>query len=345
MANNDKLKMGGDNPLEGGFEGTDIPASAGGVIFEDGELRNADSGAALTPKEKDTEADAEQGSDLEAANGDNAGEDNGDGEAADGGIEGGPSEAPEAADLGEFKDDERDKWDGEYLTKGPDGTVDLNLERLGAEWWKNALTPDKDGKMPTEGKLNAGTYDYIKKRFGVSDATIKAYEQGLYAQSKLKADEAAATLDKIVKDVSGGDEAIIASAIEWAKAGGYTTEQRAKFNKVRDSGDPDDIRDSLEVLLARYEKSGGKGAPKKPAEAPAPKKETRNVTANAEAAGSNAGKGETFANMAEYNDALKAARAKLRVNEVEGEKMRKEAMAKLARSPFYRQNIGKRGGR
>jgi hypothetical protein len=236
-----------------------------------------------------------------------------------------------AKDLGEYKPENKAVFEKEYIKDG-----DLNFQRLSAEWWLNA----QSAKDMDKGKLHDSTYAFLKEKFGVSDATIKQMEKGMLADTKLALSSASKQFNSIVKSV-GGSEAV-SSAIAWAKKDGYTKEQRERFNAIRDSGDPDQIQDSLEALMARFAKAGSPVVGQKKQNAASTRKPTKSVTETAPAGKS--GGGDVFETMQDYNEAYRQASALRRSNPRAGDAALESAKAKLARSPVFR-NRNKGGKR
>ena len=54
--------------------------------------------------------------------------------------------------------------------------------------------------------------------------------------------------------VAGGPDELKA-ALEWGKKGGYTEEQRKKFDKITAGKDLESKKEAVELLMARYQKS------------------------------------------------------------------------------------------
>jgi hypothetical protein len=218
--------------------------------------------------ESDLEADLEDGGDEE-----NEGE----------GDEGG--DASDEEPLGEFKADDPESvaaYEATYFAE--DGK--LNTDKLSQEFWANAAKGE-------EGGLNDGTYAYLEHRLGITKDAVKDIEAALVAKSE-------AATNALYERVGSKDD--IAAAIAWGKGGGYNDEQRKRFNEAMNSKDPQVQEEALEVLMARFGKSGAKTQAPKPTERPA--KPTRTVTGASGAAGA-----EGYASEADYRKAFRDARA------------------------------------
>lgn len=138
------------------------------------------------------------------------------------------------------------KYDSKYLKDADDGSGDkvINLDAFNEELAANYA----EGKLD----ISANGRQYLKKVFGLPDAAIDTHLAGL----KAKAD----AVDAQVYTAAGGQEAY-ESAHEWAKGGGYTDAQKAKFNeatKKAQKGDPSDLIEQTELLRSRFTAAGGK---------------------------------------------------------------------------------------
>lgn len=218
----------------------------------------------------------------------------------------------------------KQEFDKEYLKEGQD----VNLERLSAEWWLNA---QKTGKIE-DGKLNEGTYAFLKDHLKLSEATIKQVEKGFLADSRLNMQEAAKKFTAILDSFGGSDA--VEQAVTWAKEGGYDEAQRTRFNAIRDSGNSADIQDSIEALMARFAKANP--------QAPAPKPKPVSRTDSLPASGTGTAKNEGYPNMEAYEVDRKAAAAARRDDHRKGDAMLMAAKEKLAISEFFlKRNRGK----
>lgn len=155
-----------------------------------------------------------------------------------------------AEDLGEYKDEDAEKWVAAYKTK--EGTLDT--ARLTAEWYKN-----KSAEGDASGKLNEGTYKFLEKQ-GLSRADVDAIGLALEAQSR--------TIQTGLVERAGGQEGLDA-ALAWGRAGGYTKTQLDRFNSAMSSNNLEQMQEAIDLLTARYSKANPK------AEAPTRPKETR----------------------------------------------------------------------
>lgn len=156
-------------------------------------------------------------------------------------------EAPEptltgtAEDLGEYKADDPEvaaKFDARYFTEAGH----LDVDALSAEFWGNAAAD-------APGKLHEGTYAYLAARLGVSKEVVQDIEAGLVAKHAQTAGATAAR----VHGVAGGAGAFNA-ALKWGNEGGYTPEQRARFDKLV-STQGEGWEDAVEALVSRHQKA------------------------------------------------------------------------------------------
>ena len=122
--------------------------------------------------------------------------------------------APVAEPLGEWKPDDTatvDAYDKRYFLE--DGAGKLNEEVLSKEFW--------DNKAAGKAGLHEATYNFLSDTLGVSKETVQRLEAGLVAAGDMAT---AAFYSKV-----GGKDSYDA-AVKWGKEGGYTPEQRTRFN-------------------------------------------------------------------------------------------------------------------
>lgn len=122
-------------------------------------------------------------------------------------------------------------YDTAFTAEGGKG---YNFAALSADFYKN----NGEG-------LSEGTYKWLESR-GVDRATAKAIEEG---QKALAGSGAQAIFAR------AGGEANYRGAIEWAKGGGYTAEQRKAFNAALDAGG-ETASMAVDALMARAQKGG-----------------------------------------------------------------------------------------
>lgn len=211
----------------------------------------------------------------------------------DGGAEDQPDgDAPEPLpDYDPANEEVRSQYDARYFKEG-----ELNLEVLSKEYW--ADFGKNEGDISKSG-LPESTYAYLKDTIGLTKDAVKQIEKALvtdHAASQSK------DIEAVLSRVDGGAPRY-GEAIEWAKGGGYTKEQRDRFNALLSKGGAD-RDDAVDALMARFEKAAGparRGVPggRKPS-SPA-----RNATAGAAAGASPAG-AEVFKTRAEYTTAWRA---------------------------------------
>lgn len=215
------------------------------------------------------------------------GEEHGEGEEGGASEDGAPEPLP---DYDPTNEEVRSQYDARYFKDG-----ELNLEVLSKEYW--ADFGKRDGDVSKSG-LPESTYSYLKDTIGLTKDAVKQIEKALvtdHAASQSK------DIEAVLGRVDGGATRY-GEAIEWAKGGGYTKEQRNRFNALLSKGGAD-RDDAVDALMARFEKAAGprRGVPggRKPSSP------VRNATAGAAAGGTSAG-AEVFKTRAEYTAAWRA---------------------------------------
>ena len=148
-------------------------------------------------------------------------------------------------DLGEFSEDDVERWDTEYRAENGD----LDMQRLSAEWWANVSDEDT-----VDGTLNEGTYAYLAKS-GIPKEMVKEYESALRAQRVAEkagpSDADAAAADMALFERAGGPDKLQA-ALAWGKEKGYTAAQQERFNAVIKGDDAEAKADAVDLLMSRY---------------------------------------------------------------------------------------------
>ena len=184
-----------------------------------------------------------------------------------------------------------EQWNKEYLREG--GA--LNIDRLSQEFWRNI---GKDG----EG-LNEATYDFLASK-GISKEDVKKLE----ATAINERDAAVGSVSKHDMElftVAGGPDELKA-ALEWGKQGGYTEDQRKKFDKITSGKDLESKKEAVELLMARYQKSDAyKARQAEVADAGRPTEQKRDATKGRGTPSGNSAK--PFASRKEGSQARKAA--------------------------------------
>lgn len=162
------------------------------------------------------------------------------------------AEAPE----GDKEDDSGDELpdynpDDEAVVKAysaryetPEGS--LNVEALSADYWKSFAK--NNGDIEKSG-LPDGVYKYLEGVAGVTKDAVRKIEQALVVKHNLDVTSAISKVAPVEQ---------YNKAIEWARAGGYTEEQKERFRKAFDKGGADQA-DAIEALMARFERSSRGG--------------------------------------------------------------------------------------
>lgn len=156
----------------------------------------------------------------------------------------GDSEAEAEGELGEFDADNPEvveAFEARYVTA--EGNLDVE-GALSAEYFAN-VEKGVDG-------LNEATYAYLEAK-GISKATVKQIE-AMAATNKEAAQKGVAAHDLRLFEVAGGPDALN-EALQWGKAGGYTAEQVARFNKIANGKDLDAKEEAVAALMNRYQRS------------------------------------------------------------------------------------------
>lgn len=166
-------------------------------------------------------------------------------------------EKPKPDGEGEGDDDDKDgdkpKPDGEalpefdaakpevvtaYDARFKSADKNLNLEAFSAEWWANNAA-EKPG-------LNEGTYAYLAT-LGVTKEAAQQIEAGLVSKQS--------EVTNALYTQAGGKDNLTA-AIEWAKAdGGYSPEQKARFNAATGGRDQVAASEAVDLLMVRFERA------------------------------------------------------------------------------------------
>lgn len=218
---------------------TKVSVDAGGAV---GVASNMGESLKLNTSDEAVEADIEKTIKEDVDDGDTP-------EATDADPKDGEGDAEPAADadggepLPDFdpaSEEVRAAYDAKYLHE-VDGKVKLNLD---------AFNDEANAHM-AEGKLdiNKGSREYIKDTFGVDDVAIDLYLSGLKAEHDKKV--------TALYETAGG-EAAYDAMLEWAKAdGGYTADQKAKFNEAVKKGG-EEAETAIALLKSRFERAGGK---------------------------------------------------------------------------------------
>ncbi|MGV1835228.1 hypothetical protein ACQZ6C_10740 [Rhizobium rhizogenes] len=146
-------------------------------------------------------------------------------------------------------------YDGKYITKDEQGKDVLNFEAFNAEFSKER--PQEDGTVKRD--LNAGTRQYLKDRFGISDKLIDSHLAGVIAQERLIADTFHSQFGATPEEGKKTYETMFS----WAK-GSYSPAQRERYNAAMKAGG-EAAQEQIELLKTRYlTKNPGKDETPKP---------------------------------------------------------------------------------
>ncbi len=153
------------------------------------------------------------------------------------------TKAEDLPDLGEYDPKNKKAFDERYTTN----TGLLNMEALEAEVLKN-IEKGGDGAEPT---LNENTLRYLELTRGISKE-----DANFFIQARMQ--ESQKTWDGFVAGV-GGIETINA-AQAWAKEN-YTDAQKKNFDallKSRSKDAQEKLTNEIELMIARWQRAGGK---------------------------------------------------------------------------------------
>ncbi len=238
--------------------------------------------------------------------------------------EGGDKETPKDGDTteegGEFDLPDFDGDNEEVFTQYKERYVseggELNFEAFNKSFYQSIAS---GAEKPD---INPNERAFVKKQLGVSDAAIDTYLAGV--ADKAKAADAA-LYSRFDTDAGKGKEAFEA-AYAWATSpeGGYSKEQRARFNEAIKAGGTA-LEDQLDLLKTRY--AASKGGQQ---EQPVVRKEKRKASPEASATTSTPSGTpavEPYKDLQEYSKAMAAASAK------NDRKAMQEVEARLKASP------------
>lgn len=149
------------------------------------------------------------------------------------------------------------KWDAKYF---PGDGNKLDTTAFRAEVLANRAKTNEAGERIGKDELNADSYKYLEHRLGVDKETVDAIIEG-------EALKEAANETKFYKLTSGHDDASGApfdqaaakasydAKVEWGSAH-YTPKQKERFNAALKSGDPEIIKEQIDLLTTRMAAAG-----------------------------------------------------------------------------------------
>jgi hypothetical protein len=151
----------------------------------------------------------------------------------------------EAADLPDFEEltpEIEAQYVEKYTSTDEAGNPVLNLAAFNAE--ADKVRTKEDGTEYYD--LNPGTRKYLKT-LGISDAIIDQHLAGYTAQKQVIADTFHSQFGSDAKDGKANYDKMIA----WAREGGFTPEQKARYNAAMQAGG-EAAQDQIELLKTRY---------------------------------------------------------------------------------------------
>jgi hypothetical protein len=222
---------------------TDTPFSIS-MDSEEGEVKTA--GADIT-KETD---DVQPIQDADGGGADADDKDAGDEDA--GGDEGGEEIDLSEEDLGAYDPEDPDQV-ARYDQAFQDEDGSLKDATLSSLFWKR--------RDAGEEGLPEGVYAYLETK-GIKKATVKQIEAMAETEQDAKANSVTKHDEALFTEAGGADA--LQAALAWGKAGGYTKEQQARFNKITSGKDLEAKKEAVAALMARYNKANPPKRPKVP---------------------------------------------------------------------------------
>lgn len=200
----------------------------------------------------------------------------------------------------------------------------LNLEALSKDYWAAYA---KAGEKVDDTNFPEGVYAYLRDVAGLPKDAVKRIEKSLVNDH---IQEQAAVITKVAP------VPVFDAAIKWAKSGGYTEAQRARFNAEFDKGGEAQA-DAIEALVARHERhlaaqnggqqQGRNGFNRFGTQNRRPSSPQRDVSGRAGAGGAGAS-ADVFKTKAEHSEAFGKGLAELKAAKAEGNRERIRAADK-----------------
>lgn len=226
--------------------------------------------------------------------------------------------APDPDALPEYdaeKPEVVEQYEKRYFTD--DGK--FNQQAVSAEYWKSFNAANGDVE---KAGLPEGTYKFLEATMGVTKEAVKQIERSLVAQHQA---EERSFFDKL----GPGTVERYNAALKWAKDGGYSEEQKARFRQEWAKGG-DAKQDAVDALMARHQRAvptGQRRGPPPPRRGSSPR---RDATGNA---ATGAPPQSKFTSLNEYQQALYAAQrheAEVRKNTPDDREKRRAAEKAIA---------------
>lgn len=230
-------------------------------------------------------------------------EDQPEGDKPEGDEEAGEPDADALPDYDPDNEEVRAQYDARYFKDG-----ELDRGALSKEYWASF---EKAGGDVTKAGLSEGAYAYLKDTLGVSKEMAKDLEAGLVAKHK---EDQQSFFQRF-----GGVERYN-RAITWAKGGGYSEEQQARFRAAYDRGGAD-RDDAVDALMNRFHRSTGGGSKDARRGPPGRRSSTPERDATGGSASRPAGGGDRFRNAQEHQAASQEARREFKQAEEAGDKL------------------------
>jgi hypothetical protein len=228
--------------------------------------------------------------------------------------EGGDEAGGEAQALPKFDPANHEvlsQYEAAYIN--PD-TGEPNVDALAQSWFKNA---SKDASGNWSGSLSDDDYAFLETK-GYSKSMVKQIEAGQVALLQQKESQ-------IYSRAGGPDR--LQQALDWARKGGYSDEQKGRYNQIVVQGADETAKlEQIDLLMQRWGAATGNGRRPGPRTQTSPR---RTVAANAGASGASVGGAKPYANYAEYQADLRKARAE------NNQSLLDESRKRLKASPWY----------
>lgn len=238
------------------------------------------------------------------------------------GDEAGEPEADALPDYDPENEEVRAQYDARYFKDG-----ELDRAALSSEFWASFAKADGD---VSKAGLSEGAYAYLKDTLGVTKEMAKDLEAGLVAKHK----EDQQTFFQRFGGVERYNR-----AITWAKGGGYSEDQQARFRAAYDRGGAD-RDDAVDALMNRFHRSTGGG--NKDARRGPPGR--RSSTPERDATGGGASRpnsgGDRFKNSQEHQAASQEARREYKQAEEIGDKAAMKKASEKSKAIYQKARRG-----
>lgn len=186
----------------------------------------------------------------------------------------------------EFNEENVAEWDALYVDQE---SGELNIQALSQRFWKDVEGGAED--------MSDAQYAYLASKGFPKDLVKDYVAKSLNEKSSGGAKE---TTNQNAVFAHVGDTDSLGAALQWGREGGYDEAAQKRFNKVMNSGTPEEAKDAADILMARYARANPK-----PKENPKPAVPKRDATKGQ--GRPNPTQVKPFGSIKEFSDARKAA--------------------------------------